>query len=117
MSTEVTDRAERKRYEIAEDGAVVGFLTYRLERGAIDLVHTEIDPDHGGRGLAGILVRAVLDDARSRGLAVIPHCPYVANFVAEHRDEYLDLVPPDRRAQFGLDGRGSGAADRTGPSA
>jgi hypothetical protein len=44
----------------------------------------------------------VLDDARARGLDVLPHCPYVAAFVDGHREEYLDLVPRDRRAQFGL---------------
>ena len=62
-----------------------------------------MDPDHRGRGLAGVLVRPVLDDARARGLAVLPHCPYVAAFIDGHREEYLDLVPVDRRAQFGLD--------------
>jgi predicted GNAT family acetyltransferase len=104
VTTAVTDRPERKRYEIAEDGTPVGFVTYRLTPGTIDLLHTEIDADHGGQGLAGVLVRAVLDDARSRHLAVLPHCSYVASFIDGHRVEYLDLVPPDHRAQFGLDG-------------
>ena len=104
MSTEVTDRPERRRYEIAEDGETVGFVTYRLTPDTIDLLHAEVDRDHGGRGLAGVMVRAVLDDARSRHLAVLPHCPYVTKFIDEHRDGYLDLVPPGRRAQFGLDG-------------
>jgi predicted GNAT family acetyltransferase len=103
MSTEVTDRPERKRYEIAEDGTTVGYVTYQVAPDSIELLHTEVDRAHAGRGLAGIMVQAVLDDARSRHLAVIPHCPYVAKFIDEHR-EYLDLVPPGRRAQFGLDG-------------
>jgi len=102
MTTAVTDNRERQRYEIAEDGEQVGFVTYRLGHGLIDFVHTEVDPDHGGRGLAGILVRAALDDARARGLAVLPHCPYVAAFIGGHREEYLDLVPEERRNEFGL---------------
>lgn len=102
MTTAVTDDRERKRYVITEDGEQVGFVTYRLQAGLIDLIHTEIDPDHAGRGLAGVLVRTVLDDARDRGLAVLPHCPYVAQFIGGHRDDYLDLVPADRRRQFGL---------------
>ena len=102
MTTEVTDDRARSRFEITEDGARVGFLTYRTAPGVLDLVHTEVDPDHGGRGLAGIMVRYALDDARARGLAVLPHCPYVARFIGEHTDEYLDLVPEARRAQFGL---------------
>jgi hypothetical protein len=34
---------------------------------------------------------------------VLPSCPYVAEFIGRHRDEYLDLVPVDRRSQFGFD--------------
>jgi len=102
MTTAVTDDRERKRYVITEDGAQVGLVTYRLQPGLIDLIHTEVDPDHSGRGLAGVLIGAVLDDARNRGLSVLPHCPYVAQFIGDHRDDYLDLVPADRRRQFGL---------------
>jgi len=102
MTTAVTDDAARKRYEITEDGEQVGFLTYRLGDGFIDMIHSEVDRKHSGRGLAGILVRFALDDARARGLAVVPFCPYVASFIAEHRDEYVDLVPEERREQFGL---------------
>jgi predicted GNAT family acetyltransferase len=103
VSTEVSDDTDRSRYEVAEDGELVGLLTYRLSGRTVDLLHAEVDPDHRGRGLAAVLVRFALEDARSRGLAVLPHCPYVAGFIAGHRDEYLDLVPGDRRAQFGLD--------------
>jgi predicted GNAT family acetyltransferase len=102
MATEVTDDRARMRYEISDDGRQVGFVTYRLQPDLIDLVHTEIDPDHEGHGLAAVLVRSVLDDARSRGLAVLPTCPYVSTFIGEHADEYLDLVPEERRRRFGL---------------
>jgi len=102
VTTRVADVPDRKRYEISEDGECVGFVTYRLRPGLIDFVHTKIDPDHEGRGLAGILVRTALDDARARGLQVLPHCPYIASFIREHRDEYEDLVPEARRHEFGL---------------
>ena len=104
MTTDVTDHPERNRFELEEDGALVGLVTYRLTEGTIDLLHAEVDPDRRGRGLAGVLVRAALDDARARGLEVLPHCPYVSAFIARHRDEYLDLVPAGRRGQFGLVG-------------
>jgi uncharacterized protein len=102
MSAEVTDHPERARFELDQDGALVGFVTYRLTDGTIDLLHAEVDSERRGRGLAALLVRAVLDDARARGLEVLPRCPFVAAFVDRHREEYLDLVPRDRRAQFGL---------------
>ena len=104
MTIDVHDNPSRRRYELAEDGVVVGFVSYRIYDGVIDLVHTEVDPDHGGRGLAGQLVAATLDDARRRGLGVLPHCPYVRSYIDTHADRYLDLVPAGRRAEFGWDG-------------
>lgn len=101
MTDDVRDDRTRRRYEIIEDGTVVGFVTYRIAGGLIDLVHTEVDPAYGGRGLGGRLVEATLDDARRRGLGVLPHCPYVRHYIDTHADRYLDLVPADRRAEFG----------------
>ena len=43
----------------------------------------------------------VLDDARSRGLEVLPRCPYIAGWIARHTD-YLDLVPAASRSRYKL---------------
>ena len=45
-------------------------------------------------------VRA-LDDARRRGLGVLPICPFVQAFIVRHPD-YVDLVPTAQRRRFGL---------------
>ena len=37
-----------------------------------------------------------LDDVRSRGLRVVPICPFVRTYL-QHHPEYEDLVVPDRR--------------------
>lgn len=42
-----------------------------------------------------------LDDARERGLAVLPFCPFVRAHIQRHR-EYADLVPAARRGEFDL---------------
>ena len=84
-------------------GSSRGSSEYRRRPGVILFVHTEIDPAHEGAGLGTALVSAALDSARAQGLAVLPVCPFVRRFVERHR-EYLDLVPVERRAQFGLDG-------------
>lgn len=90
--TEVVDAAERSRYEIRLDGEVVGFAAYRRVPGGIRFTHTEISDAVAGRGLGGVLVRAALDSARERGLAVHPDCPFVRGWIAKH-PEYADLVP------------------------
>jgi predicted GNAT family acetyltransferase len=64
--------------------------------------HTDIDDAFEGRGLGSTLVRAALDTARERGLAVRPDCPFVRAYVAKHPDEYLDLVPEELRPRLDL---------------
>jgi uncharacterized protein len=100
-ATAVRDVPERNRFELEVDGAVVGFLDYRRRPGALAFLHAEIDPGHEGAGLGGILVSAVLAEARRQGLAVLPFCPFVRSYIERHHED-LDLVPAERRADFGL---------------
>jgi predicted GNAT family acetyltransferase len=97
----VTDDEAQSRYELRVDGELAGFLTYHVRGQAISLNHTEVEPAFQGRGLATHLARFSLDDARTRGLAVLPYCPYVLSWIKKHPD-YADLVPADRRPEFGL---------------
>jgi uncharacterized protein len=97
----VHDVPERDRFEIEIDDALVGFAEYRRRPDTIAFVHTEIDPGHEGAGLGGILVSAALDEARREGAQVLPLCPFVRSYIERHL-EYLDLVPAERRAGFGL---------------
>ena len=98
----VHDAAGSSRFEIRVDGGLAGFAQYRLnDPRLIVFTHTEIDDAFEGRGLGSILIRAALDGARGRGLAVQPDCPFVRGYIARH-SEYLDLVPVDLRARFGL---------------
>jgi len=68
---------------------------------SIELVHTEIYEEFEGRGLGSQLISFALQDARERGLAVLPFCPFVNDYVQRHR-QYVDLVPEGRRAEFEL---------------
>jgi hypothetical protein len=98
----VVDAPDRRRFELAVDGNVVGFLDYRRRPGVILLTHTEVDPSCAGQGLGTVLITAALDIVRAQGLSVLPYCPFVARFIARHR-EYLDLVPRQRRSIFALE--------------
>ena len=89
------------RYEIRADGVLAGFTQYREHPGLIAFMHTEIDERLEGQGLASKLIGAALEDARERGLAVLPFCPFVNDFIGRHR-EYATLVPEEYRPKFGL---------------
>ena len=79
----VLDVAESSRFEIHVDGRLAGFAQYRMkDPGLIVFTHTEIDDAFEGRGLGSTLIRAALDAARGRGLAVRPDCPFVRAYIA-----------------------------------
>jgi uncharacterized protein len=101
MAEQVTDHPDQERYEIDVDGVRGGSVQYQRGTHEIALIHTETDPRFRGHGLGGHLIAAVLKEAQSEGLAVLPYCPFARSFIAGH-PEYLDLVPADRRAEFGL---------------
>jgi uncharacterized protein len=86
----ITDGSARERYEAHLEGEPAGVLEYKVTRGRIALIHTEVLPVHEGRGVGSALVRFALDDARRRGLRVIPICPYVQDYLARHPED--DIV-------------------------
>jgi hypothetical protein len=97
----VADAPGRQRFEVTVDGELAGFLVYRTREGLLALIHTEVEDRFEGRGLGGRLARFALDQARERGVAVLPFCPFVNDWLKRHR-EYVDLVPPAYRPNFGL---------------
>jgi uncharacterized protein len=99
----VTDNPAASRFELHVGAELAGFVTYQLDEddSVISFLHTEVEPAFQGAHLATHLARFSLDDARKRGLAVLPFCPYIGSWVKKH-PEYADLVPQDRRAAFGL---------------
>lgn len=101
MATEVTRNEDERRYEIRSDGVLAGFVVFSERGEVIAFTHTETFPEFAGQGIASKLVEEALDDAERRGLGVLPFCPFVNDFIAEHPDR-LGLVPLEMRSKFGL---------------
>ena len=99
----ISDNLAASRYELRVGAELAGFVEYKLRQHdtVISLVHTEVLPAFQGAGLATHLARYSLDDARKRGLSVLPFCPYINSWIKKH-PEYTDLVPQERRGDFGL---------------
>lgn len=54
-----------------------GILTYVERDGKIDAEHTIVKSEFGGQGLAGELVKKLIEDARAENKKIIPTCSYV----------------------------------------
>jgi predicted GNAT family acetyltransferase len=91
MDLTVRKDAARSRYELLDDGAVVGFADYRVQDGSVVFHHTVIDRDRRGHGLGAVLVQAALDDVRTSDRTVVPVCWYVEQFIDTHSG-YADLL-------------------------
>jgi uncharacterized protein len=92
VNVTVVDVPEKDRFEARdESGVMVGMVTYQLTSNIIVYTHTEVSPEHEGKGIAGQLAKAVMDDARERGRTVVPICPYISKWLEKHT-EYDDVV-------------------------
>ena len=87
----IDDNTERKRYEAYVGTELAGFTDYHLATGLLTLLHTEIEPAFEGQGIGSRFVAGILDDARDRGLRVLPICPFVRAFLQKN-PQYDDLV-------------------------
>ncbi|HZK05103.1 MAG TPA: GNAT family N-acetyltransferase [Actinomycetaceae bacterium] len=81
------------RFELRLDGEVIGITEYSDDEDAKvrEFVHTELDPQFSGRGLAGRLVGTALKQTRDDGYRISPVCPYVAGYVRRH-PEYQEVL-------------------------
>jgi predicted GNAT family acetyltransferase len=91
--TDITDTGGR--YELRVDGAVAGRCYYRDAGSRRVFIHTEVDAEFAGRGLATRLVEYALADCRARGMRIVAQCPMVSAYLAKHH-EFDDLIdrPP-----------------------
>jgi len=86
----VVDNVNEQQFELTVDG-LTAFAAYQREGDVIVFTHTEVPPEHQGKGVGGALARGALDAARAEGAEVIPLCPLIASYIRRPPD-YLDLV-------------------------
>jgi len=85
------DRA-RRRFEIPlGNDTAPAFLSYAVEGDIVTFQHTFVPEKLRGRGLAAVLVRVALTEARRARWKIIPACSYVAAFIRRH-PEHADLI-------------------------
>ncbi len=92
LAVDVVNDPEKGRFSAIVDGVIAGFTEYRVHSGDLYFfVHTEVDDDFSGAGVATMLIEGALNDVRAKGGRVVPLCPFVRAFI-EGRPEYNDMV-------------------------
>lgn len=68
----------RSCYYIGEnENNYKGILTYEDKGDVIDAQHTIVKPEFGGQGLAGELLKQLVEDARKENKKILGTCSYV----------------------------------------
>jgi predicted GNAT family acetyltransferase len=78
--TDVVNNRAQHRYELAVDGHIAA-THYELAGDVITIVHTEMPPELGGKGIGSKLIKGALDQVRADGLKVIAQCPFVKAYI------------------------------------
>jgi predicted GNAT family acetyltransferase len=101
-----SNEAARHRYEARRGGALAAYVEYNLlgdNNSIVMFTHTEVLPEHEGKGVGSAIARHVLDEARRQGRQVVPVCQFVASYIRKH-PEYAPLVREDVRRAFKIPG-------------
>lgn len=89
---EVIDDREGRRFVILGSGERPAELVYRINGERMLIVHTYVPDADRGRGVAGRLMEAAVDQAGSEGLTIVPVCPYARYWLTAHPEEASDLT-------------------------
>lgn len=90
-NVKVRDDPENRQFTVEVDGRPAGKAEYRLRGETFLFIHTEVDPEFQGLGVANTLARWALDEVRRQGRNLVPLCPFIAAYIKRH-PEYDELV-------------------------
>lgn len=91
-SEELIANTDQGRFELYRGGELVGWLYYsHLKPNRYALLHTEVESSHQHQGVAGAMVRRVLDEIRAREGTLTAICPFVAGYLSR-TTTYDDLI-------------------------
>ena len=83
---------DAEQYVVFEGEDMLGYAVYDLAGPTMRILHAEVPASKRGKGLGGVVTRAVLDEIRTGSqYRVLALCPYVASFIRKN-PEYEDLT-------------------------
>ena len=98
---DIHDNTGAHRYELPVGGEVA-VVIYNLSDKNLMITETLVPEALEGRGIASRLAKHVIADARTRGLMILPVCPFFSACLQKH-PEHAEVVHPTYRQILGLD--------------
>ncbi len=80
---ELIHNEEACQYEYHIEGHLAR-VVYQEEDGVLNLTNTFVPKELGGRGIAGALVKDVMEDIEKRNCKMKPGCSYIVAYVERH---------------------------------
>jgi predicted GNAT family acetyltransferase len=83
------------KFYIQEGGIQLGEMAISESPNDLTVYHTEVSKEAEGKGLAKIMLAAMVDYARRKRLTVIPLCTFVLAQFKRHPEVYQDVWQGD----------------------
>jgi uncharacterized protein len=80
---QLKDNKNFQRFELWVDGKMAK-LEYELQHSRIALIHTEVPKELEGKGVAAAIVAKALQYIETKGMKIVPLCPYVIDYIKKH---------------------------------
>ena len=85
------DENQEGRFYIEENGELMGEMIVSVSGTELTAHHTEVSPAAQGKGIAKLLLNAMVAHVRENEMKVIPHCPYVHAQFKKNPELYGDI--------------------------
>jgi predicted GNAT family acetyltransferase len=66
------------------EGQEAGYVEYQVAHGVMDIQHTIVRPEFGGKGIGSDLIRQSVELAKEKGWKIQPSCSFAYGYFQRH---------------------------------
>ena len=70
---------------------IIGECEFEINDSIWYITHTRVRQEFGGRGIAKLLVKSIIEEARNRNIKIVPICSYAQKMMLNN-EEYSDIL-------------------------
>lgn len=78
MDIKIIHNEKEKRFSAIDNKTELGYLTYTVKEGVMDIEHTVVTPEYRGKGIGSMLVDAACDYSVKSKFVLLSSCSFAA---------------------------------------